>query len=442
MDSTLTRRDLLRTGAALGAGAAAGTLLGGHEAVEAARRAARRVRAPEVTLTYMVWQLYDHEAEIERKLLVAPFERMHPNIKIKNSVIPGFQAYSQKLLTSFAAGQPPDVFGMSVAYVWDYAHLKKVFDLQPHVNKDIKKSDYFLNIAKGTTTYQGDIYAFPFEWVCSVLYYNKDIFDRARIKYPDETWTYDHVLMAAKELTGKGQYGFVSNSAHTMLDSLIVGNGGSVINGDYTRCTLDEPVAIDTIQWLVDLIHKYKVAPTADESKSIGLSASAPFQSGKIGMLVDGSWNIETTKSAGFRWGITMVPKAKLRRVIYGGPDSLSIPTSSQHPAEAWEWLKFLVGARRPLRSFGAGTVPFYRPNAYSRQWLSTGKPAVTPEQMRVILQSVPYIQGAEFGHNWSKWRLDAMNSDLTPAFLGRQSVREAVKRTVADVNAILKEAF
>jgi len=140
-----------------------------------------------------------------------------------------------------------------------------------------------------------------------------------------------------------------------------------------------------------------------------------------------------------FNWDIAMVPKGKQSRVIYGGPDQSAIAAHSPHPDESWEWLNYISGQHRPLQSFDVGVVPFYRPSAESNVWLATGNP---PSHMKIILDSQPYVRGAEFGHNWIKWRIDAMNSALAGAFLGNEGVKAAATKACEQIDEILKEPF
>ena len=37
-----------------------------------------------------------------------------------------------------------------------------------------------------------------------------------------------------------------------------------LFNKDFTRCTLDDPRAVEALQLMQDLVHKYRVAPTPD----------------------------------------------------------------------------------------------------------------------------------------------------------------------------------
>jgi multiple sugar transport system substrate-binding protein len=392
-------------------------------------------------LVYLTWQLFDHQKETEQKLLATPFGNAHGGTNIDITVIPGFDDYTQKLDTAFAANTPPDVFSQSIAYTWDFANLSKVLNLQPYVDRDLKVDDYFMNIAQGDRfpLPNGPLYSVPYQWVCSVLYYNKDLFDKAGVKYPDQSWTYDTLLDAAKELTKNGNYGFDSSPQHTFLDALISSNGGQVLDDAYTKCVIDQPIARDAIQWTVDLVQKYKVAPTAKVAKEAGLSAAGSvFASGRVAMSIDGSWAISQMLSGtSFNWDIAMVPSGKVKRAVYGGPDQYAIPSAVKNPDLAWEWLKFIIGPDRPLESFSAGAVPFYKPKALSAEWL-----ARAPQNLKIILDTAPYIEGAEFGHNWQKWRIDTMNSLLAPAYLGDMSVDDAIAKTVTEVNKVLSQPF
>jgi multiple sugar transport system substrate-binding protein len=438
LNRRLSRRDLF---AGAGAAGVAATLMprDGRAAGGPGRSLAAARNADEVNLTYIMWEFYPGQADVEKKTLVGPFEAANPGIKIDNSTIPGYAAFWDRIQALYASGKSPDVYGMSVGYEWDFANEGKIIDLDDQIKAEMPADEYYqspLPMLRYPDP-SGRLFAFPMHWVCSCLYYNKDLFDKAGVPYPDESWTWDTLLDAAKELTGGNQYGFSSNSAHTHLDAAIVANGGKVLNDDYKSCALNSPEAIDTIQWFVDLIYKHKVAPDPNQATDIGLTtANLPFQSGQVAMVVDGSWQIVTARGATFSWDIAMVPGGKVKRVIYGGPDSLSISSKSEHPEEAWKFLKYAVGPARSLASFSPGTVPIFKATAQSEEWLEKGLP---PANKKVLLDTEQYMVGAEFiSNNWTEWRINAMNSDLTPAFLNKSSVADAVKKTCEDIDTIL----
>lgn len=400
--------------------------------------------APEdIALTYLMWQLFPDQPEAEQTLIADPFMEENPGVTVDLTFVPGFAEYNQRLNTLYAADTPPDVFGISVAVIWDFANLGLVADLQPLLDRDINADDYYLNIAQPDRFPQpdGPLHAFPFQWVCSVLYYNKDMFDAAEVAYPDESWTYDTLLEAATALTDEeeGYWGFDSSPAHTFLDAMIMAYGGKVLDDDYTTCLLGEAVPTERIQWAVDLIQEHGVAPSARVAKEAGLSAAgSAFSSGRIGMAIDGSWAISNMMAgATFNWDMAMVPAGPEERFIYGGPDQYTIAAASEHKDMAWQYLLRSVGPDRPLESFSAGAVPFYRPKATSEEWLSRAD-----QNLQVILDTAPYIVGAYFGHNWSKWRIDAMNGILGTAFIGESTVPDAIAEACTEIDRILAEPF
>lgn len=395
------------------------------------------VSAEQITLKYMIWDPGIKDTEINE--VIKPFEAANPNIKIDFEAIP-WEAYWQKVQTLSAAGTPPDVFNMSVAYAWDFANKGLIKNLQPMLDMEFDMTDYFSDVID-ILRYNGDVYSFPFAWVCSVLYYNKDMFDAAGLAYPDETWDWDDLLDAAKMLTvdknndGRiDQWGFLSDYGHEILDSVIKANGGRVLSSDFSTCELDSPEAIEATQSLVDMIHKDKVSP----SPALMQGAPDPFLTGRVAMRIGGSFLIDTYRTIkGFDWDIAMVPVNSRTgiRSIYGGPDSVVIGSNTKYPKEAWEFVKFIIGKNRTVESFMGGKVPIYKPLAYSEAWLEKGK---KPDNKRVILDSAPYVEGADFSSKWAEWRLTVMNNELQPAFLGEKPLDACMKSAADAINKVL----
>ena len=61
--------------------------------------------------------------------------------------------------------------------------------------------------------YAGQVHGMPITADAVVIYYNKDMFDKAGVAYPTENWEWNDLVEAAKKLTVKSgnntvQYGF------------------------------------------------------------------------------------------------------------------------------------------------------------------------------------------------------------------------------------------
>jgi multiple sugar transport system substrate-binding protein len=393
------------------------------------------------TLEYLTWD--QAGLDLESKDLIPQFEKANPNTKIKGSYAP-FAQYWQKVQTMAASNQPLDVFWMSVAYSWDFAAKKFTKDLTPLVKEaNLDLSQYYTGVFDilRYPNATGNMFAFPSRWVISVLFYNKNIFDDAKEPYPDANWDYSKLLEVAQKLTkntddpAKAQWGMLSDTSNTYFDSLVKAFGGKVMNENlnYTKCELDQPKSIEAIQYAVDLVQKNKVAPTPTQLEG----QPDPFLSGRVAMKIDGSYQMVGLKKATkFVYDIAMVPKGTAARSIYGGPDSLSIASQTQHPDESFKWTFFYCGPSRSAGSYTPGAVPIYKPTAESDAWVKAmGNP---PEHVKVILDSYQYLDGAEFGTKWIEWR-NAMTQALTPAFLGKMSVADAAKAATAAVDKVLQ---
>jgi len=211
-----------------------------------------------VTLRY--WQ-YMTEHETQERAVIARFEEKYPNIKVNLEIIPD-DTYFQKLNAEYVAGSPPDIFnGGAPDSGWPY--WDKLLDLKPFIEANINKDDYFYGFVDAQNL-AGKYVGLPRNWVDLVMFYNKDLFDEAGIEYPNEHWTWEEDLLnAAKALTkdtdGDGnpdQWGFWTGPDVLNMDGYVYASGGAVLSEDKSRCLLDSPESIESIQFRGDLDHE------------------------------------------------------------------------------------------------------------------------------------------------------------------------------------------
>ncbi len=394
-----------------------------------------------VVLKYMFWTPI-YETYISKA--IDQFEAKNPGIKVEYETL-AFDPYWQKVQNLYAAGNPPDAFDMSIAFVWDFADKGSVLAIDEYIENDLDKYYKRAIDMERYPDINGKAYAMPYQWVASLLFYNKDIFDDAGVAYPTRDWTYEQLIDVSKKLSadtnsdGKiDQYGFFSNASHTFLDSMIKAYGGKVLSSDYKTCHIDEPVAIDVMQKLVDMIHKDKSAPVAASYDALLASGGEMFRSGKMGMTIDGSYMIDSFKEVSFNWDATMVPKGPVKRSIYGGPDGISIAKDTEHPDEAWKFVAFMTGANRPEETWIPGGVPITKSVAGSDAWYNMHKKWM--DEPKDLLDTGQYLEGADFCTKWLEWRINTMNAELAPAFVGSESVEKAAADAKAAVEKVLSE--
>jgi multiple sugar transport system substrate-binding protein len=304
----------------------------------------------------------------------------------------------------------PCVMWMSSGFVEGWTNDGLLIDIQEYVDRDINLDDYFsgtFDVARNKAT--GNMHAFPFRFVETVLYYNIDAFNEAGVDLPTEGWSWDDYLAAAEALTvdedGDGlaeQYGMYFYGRYAHVESWVFNNGGQLLAADGKSVDPDEN-AVEALQFLSDQINTYGVAPAPSEFEGVGNSEI--FTQGFAAMWVDGSWNIGNFReSADFEWGIAPVPQGPSADgpTAYGWPDLFAITSSCENPDEAWDLINYMTGPDRTNELISPGGIPVYRPLAEDPIFLEEGQ---LPANKDFLLEWATYTGPTSFTPNWGEWR-------------------------------------
>lgn len=420
------------------------TLSGCKDSADGAAGASKKAggaAAEIVTIRYARWGQPD-EVEAERKLLDL-FEQQNPGIK----VVAEFNAWSEywnKLQAQMAAKSAPDVFLLNGSHVHDYASRGQLEDLQPWIANDpsFKLEEYFPATVQVFRDGQ-KLWAAPRDCNTVAIYYNKSLFDKHKVPYPQPGWTWDDFLAKARALTkdedkdGRTDtFGYLAgfDSMDVQWISWVWQNGGSVLDADRKKCLLDTPESIGGIQFLVDLVRKEKVSPDTAQTASFG---SNMFLTGKLAMSSEGSWMLRSfSRIDGFQWDVAPMPKGKLDVANVNGLGNALYAGSKQKEA-AWKLLRFLSSQAYQEALATSGTsIPALRSVATSPIYLD-GKPS----GKTIFLKQLETGRVLDFSPGFSKWD-DAVRRQLELVWLGKKTVPDALKQATADVDAILaKEA-
>ncbi len=287
----------------------------------------------------------DEYAQVVQELF-KKFETENPDIKLQYSQVPD---YEQKFRISAAAGQLPDLFGVDGINSAAYAYRGLLTPLDDYLPADLI-NDYF-EPALDEMTWDGKTYAIAQETNCHALFYNRDILAEAGLEPPD---TWEELVERGEKLTvdidGDGktdQYGMElvlgrNEYAMWILTPYIWMKGGSIINEDGTKATVNQPEAVEAIQFLSDLVNKYKIVPKAG---SIQAGPEGAFVAGKIAMSHLGPYMIPSYKSSypNFNWDLIHLPKPSDGKRVSGvGGWHWSIYSKTKHLDEAIKVIEFL----------------------------------------------------------------------------------------------------
>ncbi len=405
--------------------------------------------AEPVALRYFMW---DPSFEETEQMVVDKFVAANPDISVELETI-GTPDYWTKLSALAAADDLPCVFSMSSGFVDQWISDGLIADIQDYVDQDIDPEEYFtgtFDVVRNKES--GRMHAFPFAFVETVLFYNRDAFDEAGVAYPEEGWTWDDFLDAAQKLTvdadGDGtadQYGFWLYGRYAQVEPWVYQNNGRLLNENKTRFEPDEN-AVEALAFLDSLIHEHQVAPEPKEME--GIRQQDVFGLGMAAMWVDGAWNIDNNREVigdEFNWAVAPLPRGPQAEAdtAYGWPDSLSVASTCEHPDEAWEFIKFITGPDRTIELTFGGKIPIYKPVALSEEFLEADQ---QPDNKGFLLDWADHTGPTTFTPGWGEWRgyTDGagMQGQLDDVFNGVTDLATALQNITEHANSVLERYY
>lgn len=297
-----------------------------------------------IILRYENWEIYPAQIAAHQRV-VDEFNKKHKDIEVKFEPV---QGGPEKIIVEMAGGAAPDIFFWGEPTV--FVEKGAVVNLKPYMDADqgFDLKIYFPRLIKEVTYGEG-IYALPVYFGSEALIYNKDLFDKAGINYPNEDWTWDDYLEAAKKLTIRNNGKVVQfGTAKPYHESIIKSFGADYFSPDGKEFLLDSQGAREALQFLVDLHHKYNVVPTLTELEGPQKMKSEVqlFMAGKVGMFPAGSFLLATLRDIkDFSWDVSPIPYRKGRKRVTGfATGCLCVSAQSKNPKAAWEFVKFATG--------------------------------------------------------------------------------------------------
>ncbi|MEZ4769208.1 MAG: extracellular solute-binding protein [Caldilineales bacterium] len=202
----MSRRDFLRLTGAV----AAGAVLASCSSPSVSRGPGPH-GSDIVQLVYSDWQT-DWFAGMAQQML-EQFHSANPTVQV--FFTPDPDNLGDDMMADFQRGTAPDVLNGCCDFFPIWAQKGYLLDLRPYVQADLDRStidDWSKAQYEALFTSDGLHFGLPKYHGALALYYNKDIFDRAGVDYPDDSWTHDDYLAAMQQLRqGQTRFGDAPN---------------------------------------------------------------------------------------------------------------------------------------------------------------------------------------------------------------------------------------
>ena len=285
--------------------------------------------------------------------IIARFEDANPDILVQLEAVSGRDYYA-RLLTQIAAGAAPDIMQIGDDAVPMFVSRGAFLPLDEFIGGQYAlDTGIYLPGVLEPGQWEGQQWLLPKDFTPLAVYYNKAIFDRYGVAYPQDGWTWEAFLNTAQQLTvdtdgdGKTDIWGVQLTANwtTGFEYWPAAAGGRLIDeqGSTYVGYMDSPETIEAAQFFADLYNVHQVAPPPADY-SLWAGGNTEFESGRAAMRIFGRW-----PQAGYRdnpnidLGVVGMPVgAERANILFWG--GFGIYGGTRHPEAAWRFLRFYTG--------------------------------------------------------------------------------------------------
>jgi|GEM_PF-738047 multiple sugar transport system substrate-binding protein len=345
-----------------------------------------------------------------------------------------------------ASGDVPDVFFRTGRGAIPYAAFvdKKVIQpLDAYVKKDnFDLSDFWPRVIELMTS-QGHLWVIPQDFNQELFGYNPAFLQTAGVKAPpsdwtDRSWTWATFLQTAQQTqhylttqSGAGRYAYGRPNSSWQL--WVWTNGGDLLDANWQQIALDQPAALEALDFAAKLAQTEHVAPRPADKLPAGTTL------GSLAVAMDALWaagfnNLRGgTKSMDF--DTALFPRGAGDYAAYGGGGGYVMSATSKQPEAAWTLLKYIGAPEYARQKVTAGALG-PRISTAKQYFVQAGIP---PAHAAVYFDAPAH---AHWEPNLTNWPdvATAIDKALLPLWQGQQNAKDAVAGGKAAIEALIKQ--
>lgn len=370
------------------------------------------------------------------------FMKRHPNISIKAENTP-WEDFLQKYVAQGAGGTLPDLMYIHFSWAQQLIQQRVLSELDDYVDRqDDFDIDDFTKPSLVSYRHDGKLYGIPYDEGPGILFYNKDLFDKAKVDYPTEKWTLGDLKEAAIKLTsGEGRrrvYGFAGTPTPgdgAMAPSYLFPFGAQYISEPKEdKCLIDSPEAVEAMEWWMELRSKYKAVPSPADVETM---QGDPFQFGRVAMMLNGSWATPPlNQNAKFKWDVAVWPKGPKKHSTFSAGSCYAITKNSKHADAAWIYLNEYISPAG--ETFMWGSTGRGSPSRNSA-WKSYLDSKFSPPNAKIIQESLNTIASHDILDKPTAPEVSQKAGSIWDRVVtGKLSVKQALDQVCRDIGPIL----
>jgi multiple sugar transport system substrate-binding protein len=351
----MRRGCLLAVGCAVVLAACGSSSSGGGSSSGAEPATATTAPAPVTSghVDITVWEGYTDAESTAMKKLTAEFNATHPHITVTPQFYGNNDYALQKVLAAIAGGNPPDISYLYGSNAANIASTSQLVPLTSWVKADRSFGwDHFFPFERTVATINGKVVGVPALVDNLALVYNKKLFKQAGIAPPTPSWTWRDFQQAALKLTdpAKKQFGwaYVNDASEDTVWrfwAMLWQAGGSILSSDGKQAAFDSAAGVKALTLLQNLAQHQSIYLDNGSDNYLPV-----FDSGHIGMLWTGPWDLSQIRASKVDFGVQILPGDVNHQTISGPDNWVMFNNGSSRLAASWEFLKWFTSAKVDLQ--------------------------------------------------------------------------------------------
>lgn len=291
--------------------------------------------------------------------LIEQYETENPNVKIKAQYVPTGDALIQKLITAIQSKTAPDISWIHSDFLADLVDADAIYEMDHFIksNNGLSKSE-IEDIYPALLQYsslRGKIYCIPMEATNLALIYNVDMVKEAGYQdgYAPSNWEEleEYAVRLSKDFNNDGKFdriGFFLPifPAAGPLSGWMVWQwipylwqaGGYIIAEDQSKVLYNSEAGVKALTLWKNIYDKLNL-------RTFTTDYDVSFASKLVAMAMDGPWNLPRFNRMlkNLNWSFAPLPKGPVKQATICGGEYLVIFKQSEHPDEAWSFVKWII---------------------------------------------------------------------------------------------------
>lgn len=338
---------------------------------------AKKEKASEkVTITF--WHSFVASTIPALDDLIEQYESENPKVKIKAQYVPTGDALIQKLITAIQSSTAPDISWIHSDFLADLVDANAIYEMNYFVNgKNGLSQSEIEDIYPALLQYASlrkRLYCIPMEATNLALVYNVDMLkdEGCHPELAPSNWEEleEYAVKLTKDFNGDGKndrIGFFLPifPAAGPLSGWMVWQwipylwqaGGYIVSEDQSEVLYNSEAGVKALTLWKNIYNKLNL-------RTFTTDYDVAFASKLVAMAMDGPWNLPRFNRLlrNLNWSIAPLPKGPVKEATIVGGEYLVIFKQSDHPDEAWSFIKWIIRPDIQARwSMRSGYLPMRR---------------------------------------------------------------------------------